>query len=122
MTGYTASKHAMDAISIGMDLELKPFNIRVTTVAPVSYGTDIADNTPEPRAETPYGLEPAKHYAEWKSLMTGRPNLSPVVDAIVEAATTPEPKQRYLVAPEIPPFAAVFNEKVRFDEGRRATA
>ena len=56
----------MDAISIGMYLELKPFNSRVTTVA---------------------------------SVLKGRPDLSPVVDAIVEAAKTPEPKQRYLVAP-----------------------
>lgn len=51
--------------------------------------------------------------------MKGRPDLTPVVDAIVEAATTSNPKQRYLVAPGAPPFAAVFAEKERFDEGRR---
>ena len=34
MSGYAASKHAMDAISIGMDLELKPFNVRVNVCRP----------------------------------------------------------------------------------------
>lgn len=120
MTGYAASKHAMDAISIGMDLELKPFNIRVTTVAPVSYGTEIADNFTAPSSETPYGAEPERNYKEWLAGMKGRPDLKPVIDTIIEATTTAVPKQRYLVAPGTPPFATVFAEKERFDEGRRA--
>lgn len=118
MTGYAASKHAMDAISIGMDLELKPFNVRVTSVAPVQYGTDIADNTPPPSESTPYGVEPSKHYHEWKSVAMGRPDISPVINAIVEAATSRQPKQRYLVAPGPLPIDTIFAEKQRFDEGR----
>jgi NAD(P)-dependent dehydrogenase (short-subunit alcohol dehydrogenase family) len=122
MTGYAASKHAMDAISIGMDIELKPFNIRVTSVAPVQYGTDIGENTPPPSADTPYGIAPANQYSEWKSIMMGRVDLSPVTNAIVEAATAPDPKQRYLVAPGPLPIDAIFGEKQRFDEGRRVNA
>lgn len=122
MTGYAASKHAMDAISIGMDLELKPFNIRVTSVAPVQYGTDIGENTQPPSPDTPYGGEPAKQYSEWKSIMMGRADLSPVANVIVEAATAPNPKQRYLVAPGPLPIDAIFAEKQHFDEGRRVSA
>ena len=92
-----------------------------TSVAPVSYGTEIADNTPVPSTNTPYGAEPARNHEDWLAGMKGRPDLTPVIDAIVEAATTKNPKQRYLVAPGTAPFAAVFAEKERFDEGRRAS-
>ncbi len=119
MTGYAATKHAMDAITIGLDLELKPFNIRVCSVAPVQYGTDIADNTAKPNADTPYGNAPVDHYNEWHEIASSRPDLSPVTDAIVDAATSNEPKQRYLVAPDKLPIMNIFEAKVQFDEERR---
>ena len=105
-----------------MDIELKPFNVRVTSVAPVQYGTDIGENTPTPSIDTPYGAEPAKQYSDWKRIMMGRADISPVINAIVEAATTPDPKLRYLVAPGPLPIDAMFAEKQSFDEARRVSA
>lgn len=122
MTGYAATKHALDAISVGMDLELKDFNIRVTSVAPAAYGTGLGKNSSPPAAGTPYSNEAIKRYEAWTATMDGRTDISPVVEAIVEAATTVDPKQRYLVTPTPPPFAAIVDEKERFDEARRATA
>lgn len=120
MTGYAASKHALDAITVGMALELKDFNIRVTSVAPTAYGTGLSANTKPPAADTPYGEQPLKRYTEWIATMKGRADISKVIEAIVEAATTPDPKLRYLVTPSPPPFVAIVDEKNRFDEDRLA--
>ncbi len=118
MAGYAATKHAMDAITIGLDLELKPFNIRVCSVAPVQYGTSIADNTALPSSDTPYGDQPAIHYKEWRKTALGRPDYSAVTKAIVDAATSTFPQQRYLIAPGPLPIDDIFDAKARFDEAR----
>ena len=120
MTGYAASKHAMDAITAGMALELQDFNIYMTSVAPAAYGTGLSANAKAPTADTPYGERPVRRYEEWISTMDGRADISQVVEAIVEAATVPSPKLRYLVTPSPPPFAAIVAEKNKFDEGRLA--
>ena len=121
MTGYAATKHALDAISVGLDLELKDFNIRVTSVAPSAFGTGIGANTVHPAADTPYGEAPIERYNSWTETMKERNDISSVLEAIIEAATTPNPKLRYVVTPTTPPFAAIAEEKQRFDEARRAT-
>lgn len=118
MTGYAATKHAMDAITIGLDLELKPFNIRVCSVAPVQYGTSIADNTAAPSADTPYGIQPVDHYNEWHEIASSRPDFSKVTDAIVDAATNSNPQQRYLISPGPLPIQGIVDAKAEFDEER----
>lgn len=118
MTGYAATKHAMDALTIGLDLELKPFDIRVCSVAPVQYGTSIADNTAVPSADTPYGDKPVNDYKEWHEIASSRPDFSAVTDAIVDAATSKNPKQRYLIAPGTLPIEGIFDAKTQFDEER----
>jgi NAD(P)-dependent dehydrogenase (short-subunit alcohol dehydrogenase family) len=122
MTGYAATKHALDALSVGMDLELKDFNVRVTSVAPVAFGTALSVNVTAPAVQGPYGDAPRKCYDDWAALLAKRGDISPVVDAIVEAATTPEPRLRYLVkaSPSPLPFEAIVVEKDRFDEPRRS--
>jgi len=122
MMAYAATKHALDALSVEMDLELKDFNIRVTSVAPVGFGTALASNVPPPAVEPVYGDDPRKRYDDWVTLLAKRTDISPVVDAIVEAATTPNPRLRYLVkrSPDPLPFEPIVMEKERFDEGRRS--
>lgn len=119
---YAASKHALDALSIGLDYELRPFNVRVTSVAPGGYGTALAANAAPPRNESAYGDRPARRYEAWKAMLEGAPDLTPVVDAIVKAATTAHPKLRYLVtsAETPPPIGAIVAQKDQFDEARRA--
>jgi len=122
MMGYAATKHALDALSVGMDLELKDFNVRVISVAPGPFGTALTFNVPPPPVEPLYGDAPRKYYDDFVDLLSSHPDISPVVNAIVEAATTPNPRQRYLVkaSPTPLPFEPVFVEKERFDEGRRS--
>jgi NAD(P)-dependent dehydrogenase (short-subunit alcohol dehydrogenase family) len=122
MMGYAATKHALDALSAEMDLELKDFNVRVTSVAPVGFGTALASNVPPPAVEPVYGDAPRKCYDDWVALLGKRSDVAPVVDAIVEAATTPNPRLRYLVkaSPAPLPFEPIVLEKERLDEGRRS--
>lgn len=122
MMAYAATKHALDALSTELDLELKDFNIRVTTVAPVAFGTALSSNVQPPVVEPVYGDAPRKCYDDWASLMRRHTDITPVIDAIVEASTTPNPRQRYLVKASSTPlaFEPIFVEKERFDEGRRS--
>ena len=118
---YAAAKHALDALSIGLDYELRDFNIRVTSVAPGGFGTALTGKTPRP-AESAYGEGPMKRYETWKAMLEGSPDITPVVEAIVEAATAPDPKLRYLVTSELTPapIAEIVSVKDAFDEARRA--
>lgn len=94
---YCATKHALDAISLGMDIELQPFGIRVTTVVPGGFTTSMVANLIRTeRADTMYPRF-AKTLEEYKGRMSGKDDLSPVTDAILAAASDPEPRARYLV-------------------------
>jgi NAD(P)-dependent dehydrogenase (short-subunit alcohol dehydrogenase family) len=97
-TAYCATKHALDAISLGMDIELQPFGIRVVTVAPGGFNTSIVANRVV-AAEATDSLYPRARTAieAYEDRMVGKDDLTPVTDAIVSAAFDPEPKARYLV-------------------------
>lgn len=116
MTGYSASKHALDAISAGMDHEVSRFNVRVVSVAMVAFATNIARSAPA--ANTPYGETPIRSFENFKTRMQGLSDLTPAVDAIVEAATAPAPKRRYLVTPNQTRFDAVVAEKEKLEDAR----
>ena len=97
-TAYCATKHALDAISLGMDIELQPFGIRVVTVAPGGFNTSIVANRVV-AAEPTDSLYPRARTAieAYEDRMVGKDDLTPVTDAIIAAAFDPEPKARYLV-------------------------
>ncbi|GAC1313766.1 MAG: oxidoreductase [Chloroflexota bacterium] len=102
---YCASKHALDCIAAVFDLELQPFGIRVSSVYPSAYHTAIADNMDAvlgDGATSPYAKATAE-YREGLStrIRSGPSDLSPVVQAIIAAATVPDPQVRYLVAPHL---------------------
>ena len=111
---YCASKHALDCLAAVFDLELRPFGIRVSSVYPSAFHTAIADNM---RVVSGAGSPYAESTQAYQAALTGRiqggpSDLSPVVDAVVEAATSADPRLRYLVAPHLaavldPAFAAL---------------
>jgi NAD(P)-dependent dehydrogenase (short-subunit alcohol dehydrogenase family) len=111
---YAASKHAIDCFAAVFDLELRPFGIRVSSVYPSAFHTAIADNM---RVVTGAGSPYADSTEAYRAALIGRiqggpSDLSPVVDAVVEAATSADPRLRYLVAPHLaavldPAFAAL---------------
>jgi len=94
---YCATKHALDAISRGMDIELQQFGIRVTTVVPGGFSTSMATNLIRTeQADTLYPRFAATLQSYFERL-EGKTDLSPVVEAIIAAAYDPEPRARYLV-------------------------
>lgn len=100
---YGATKHAMDCIAAGWDIELRPFGIRVSSILPGAYRTDIAGNMRVFLGEgSPYESATREFWAGLSERLTKGPSdLSPVVDAVIEAATSPDPRLRYLVAPRL---------------------
>lgn len=74
---YAATKHAVRALSRGMRLELAPFGIKVTEIAPGLVDTGILDNTDHPDVLAAYAKR-------------GYPPLAPehIARAIVEAAAS----------------------------------
>jgi NAD(P)-dependent dehydrogenase (short-subunit alcohol dehydrogenase family) len=95
---YCATKHALDGLSAGLDIELQQWDIRCVTVVPGGFTTSMADNRVREamRPDSIYARG-AQAIAAYEERIQGKPDLSPVVDAIVAAAFDADPKLRYLV-------------------------
>jgi NAD(P)-dependent dehydrogenase (short-subunit alcohol dehydrogenase family) len=100
---YCASKHALDCLAAVYDLELRPFGIRVSSVYPSAFNTSMGGNLTFVAGEGTAYAEPTRAYFEGLSqrIASGPADLSPVVDAVVDAATNADPPLRYLVAPHL---------------------
>jgi NAD(P)-dependent dehydrogenase (short-subunit alcohol dehydrogenase family) len=100
---YCASKHAVDCLAATLDIELHPFGVRVSSVLPSAFHTPMAGNLrtalDEPAEYAPAARE---YYAGLTARIEGGPaDLSPVVEAVIDAATSVDPRPRYLVAPHL---------------------
>jgi NAD(P)-dependent dehydrogenase (short-subunit alcohol dehydrogenase family) len=99
---YTASKHALEAISEALAQEVKPFNIRVASVEPGIINTDMARNISAggdsiyPQPNRFGGLFVA-------SLKTPVP-ATIVADKILEIADSDTWQLRHPVGPDAIPF------------------
>jgi NAD(P)-dependent dehydrogenase (short-subunit alcohol dehydrogenase family) len=99
---YCASKHALDCIAATFDIELRPFGIRASSVCPSAFHTPMADHLRSELGDGPYAAPAAEYYAGLTGrIRNGPSDLSPVVDAVLEAATSDDPRPRYLVAPHL---------------------
>ena len=100
---YCASKHALDCIAAVFDLELRPFGIRVSSVYPSAFRTAMGQNNIVFAGEqTPYaGATRAYFEGLSQRIQNGPSDLSPVVNAVIDAATNLDPPLRYLVAPHL---------------------
>jgi NAD(P)-dependent dehydrogenase (short-subunit alcohol dehydrogenase family) len=95
---YSASKHALDGLSASMDQELATFGIRVALIMPGAFHTSIGENTPvEGLDNSAYGDDLRARLDTFQSAVSQIVDLSPVVEATIEAATAEHPQARYLV-------------------------
>ena len=95
---YCASKHAIDSVSAGADIDARGFGVRVISVLPGQFKTSIGEKRLVSENSTPY--QPvAAAMAKARASRAGDvlADLSPVVNAVIVAATTPDPKTRYTV-------------------------
>ena len=100
---YCASKHALDCIAAVFDLELRPFGIRVSSVYPSAFRTAMSANNAIVTGEgTPYhDATRAYHQGLSERIRNGPSDLSPVANAVIDAAINPDPPLRYAVAPHL---------------------
>jgi NAD(P)-dependent dehydrogenase (short-subunit alcohol dehydrogenase family) len=97
--GYHSSKFAVEALVEALRYEVAPFGIRVTLVEPGPFATRLHDKEKRatPAADSPYG--PLVDEYLRRSAAMKRRDPSRVVDVILRAATSPNPKLRWPVGP-----------------------
>jgi len=111
---YHASKHAVEAISDALRMELAPFGIRVVVIQPGSirteWGTIAAEKLREVSNEGPYASQADDVAAVLanSSLPSARTASSPevVARAIATAATARRPRTRYRIGFGAKPMVA----------------
>jgi NAD(P)-dependent dehydrogenase (short-subunit alcohol dehydrogenase family) len=102
---YCASKHALEAISDALRVELAPWRIRVVVVEPGPITTHFGDRSRQATARIlatpgPYSrfYENAERASE-KDFQRGRRSPEAVARVIVRAIESKRPRTRYRVAP-----------------------
>ena len=97
MNAYCASKHALDSASAALDIEARPFGVRVASVLPGRFATAINAKSPTIEVSQPY-LPMFEQMQRTRDSSPPPPSdLSPVVAATLRAAFDPDPLPRYLV-------------------------
>jgi len=97
---YSASKHAVEALSETLWFELRPFGVRVVLVEPGAFETSFGANVvTEPAYDeaSPYRPIAARFNAAMAAFRSGPPQEpQEVADIILAAAFDPDPKLRQL--------------------------
>jgi NAD(P)-dependent dehydrogenase (short-subunit alcohol dehydrogenase family) len=127
LNAYCASKHALDASSAAADIEVRPFGVRVLSVLPGQFKTEIGAKSPPPVIGAAYqGM--AAHMAKGRAARAADvlTDLSPVVEQVLAAATDAEPRPRYLagvgIALELKPALAELERLHAFESHRAGVA
>ena len=102
--GYCATKHALDSVAAIFDLELRPFGIRVSSILPGAFRTNLSGGAMAPPGAGhddggPYGRRVGEFMKGFSQRVTRNVDLGPVADAVLTAASAVDPEPRYLVAP-----------------------
>ena len=99
---YSASKHAVEALSDALYYELHPFGVRVVLIEPGGFETEIQNNVRPARRFTEGSayLEFESRFAKASERLPGAGESADaqiVANVIVDAAKAAKPKRRYLV-------------------------
>lgn len=97
---YGASKHALEAVSDALRLELHSFGLQVVLVEPGLIATEfaaVADPSIQQAQSNPvYGAMMAKVRSGWNDVFRGASSPLVVARTIEKALTAPNPRPRYL--------------------------
>jgi len=96
LSAYAASKHALDAVSAALDIETRSFGVRVACVMPGPFKTSLPKNSLDCDASQPYEQISKRFNTTFDAMEAKAPeDLTPVVRAVLAAATDPDPAIRY---------------------------
>ncbi|XP_041806727.1 corticosteroid 11-beta-dehydrogenase isozyme 2 [Chelmon rostratus] len=116
LAAYGASKAALNLFTNTLRHELEPWGVQVSTILPSSYKTGQSSNHTyweQQHKQLLQSLSPAlledygeDYVTETKELFQSyasqaNPDLSPVIDAIVQALLSPQPLIRYFAGPGV---------------------
>ncbi|XP_056134504.1 11-beta-hydroxysteroid dehydrogenase type 2 isoform X2 [Lampris incognitus] len=124
LAAYGASKAALNLLINTLRHELEPWGVRVSIILPSSYKTGQASNPAyweQQYKHTLQNLPPGlleeygeEYMNETKELFqnhskTANEDLSPVIDAIVQALLSPQPLVRYYAGPRVSLMYFIFS-------------
>jgi len=97
---YSASKHAVEALSEALWFELRPFGVRVVLIEPGAFETQFGANiidAPGFDAASPYAPLAARFSAAMEGFRSGPPQEpKEIADLIFDAVTATDPALRHL--------------------------
>ncbi|HXV00248.1 MAG TPA: SDR family oxidoreductase [Caulobacteraceae bacterium] len=97
---YSASKHAVEALSEALWFEMRPFGVRVVLIEPGAFSTNFGDNVivePAYGEDSPYRPIAARFNTAMAGFRSGPPqDPQEVANLILAAAADPDPKLRIL--------------------------
>ena len=102
---YTMSKHAVEAFTDVLAVEMEPFGVRVSVIEPGNFNSQIYENLVRRREERGTTTEGSLYgdrldgMLEFATTSRDAPEPTAVAEAFYRAMTEAEPKPRYLVAP-----------------------
>lgn len=102
---YAMSKHAVEAFTDTLAIELAPFGVHAGVIQPGNYRSEIMSNMRERLAQGGYGGEGSRYQRQVERLLqqpTDRAQFKEpdeVAAAFLKALTDAAPKRRYLVVP-----------------------
>ena len=109
---YTMSKHAVEAFTDVLALEMAPFGVRVSVVEPGHYRSRITSSLRQRLADGGYTTAGSLYQGQMDAILAGPGDRSEfkepdeVAEAFFRLLTDESPKRRYLVVPN--PFEADF--------------
>lgn len=102
---YTMSKHAVEAFSETLALELAPFGVSVSVIEPGNYRSEIMTNMQQRLLDAGY-TGAGSRYEKQMTRLLGSPmdraqykEPDEVAAAFLHALTAPQPKSHYMVVP-----------------------
>lgn len=98
LSAYCASKHAMDAVTAALDVEVRGLGIRASSVLPGQFKTAIGSNMVHaPIGEDYRGVSEVLSAKFQQRAAEAGSDFQPVLDAVLHAVEDEEPQQRYVV-------------------------